>query len=149
MITHPLDLASRLRPPPRSFDLLFLLNGGLIVLFFFLFGSRFVLAPGLGVDFKLPQMAGANEGATIATVVISVPRSNMVLAEDGMLNYVQLRGWLQQRARQEKGLGLLVRADRSVPLEDLGVIAEMARTAGFTGGVQVAMEPVRGGSGEP
>ncbi len=149
MITHPLDLASRLRPPPRSFDMLFLLNGGLIVLFFFLFGSRFVLAPGLGVDFRLPQMSGAAEGATAATVVISVPRSNMVLAEDGMLNYAQLRDWLRQRASQEKGLGLLVRADRSVPLEDLGVIAEMARAAGFTGGVQVAMEPARGGPGEP
>lgn len=149
MITHPLDLASRLRPPPRSFDMLFLLNGGLIVLFFFLFGSRFVLAPGLGVDFKLPRMAGAIEGATAATVVISVPRSNMVLAEDGMLNYAQLGDWLKKRASQEKGLGLLVRADRSVPLEDLGVIAEMARVAGFTGGVQVAMEPARAGSGEP
>ena len=149
MITHPLDLASRLRPPPRSFDHLFLLNGGLIVLFFFLFGSRFVLAPGLGVGFKLPRMAGAIDGARAATVVISVPRSNMVLAEDGMLNYAQLRGWLQQRARKEPGLELLVRADRSVPLEDLGVIAEMARAAGFTGGVQVAMEPAGGGTGEP
>jgi len=149
MITHPLDLAARLRPPPRNFDMLFLLNGGLIVLFFLLFGSRFVLAPGLGVNFKLPQMAGAVEGATATTVVISVPRSNMVLAEDGMLNYAQLRVWLQQRARQEKGLALLVRADRAVPLDDLGIIAEMARVAGFSGGVQVAMEPARAGAAEP
>ena len=63
MITHPLDLASRLRPPPRSFDALFLVNGGLIILFFFLFGSRFVLAPGLGVGFQLPEMAAAGAGA--------------------------------------------------------------------------------------
>ena len=32
MITRPLDLASRLRPEPRSFDWLFYVNGGVIVL---------------------------------------------------------------------------------------------------------------------
>jgi biopolymer transport protein ExbD len=145
MITHPLDLAARLRPPPRNFDALFLVNGALIVVFFLLFGSRFVLAPGLGIN--LPEMAGAIEGAASATVVISVPRSEMVLVEDGMFNYTQLRGWLQQRARKEKGLVLLVRADRRVPSEDMGVIAHMAMQAGFAG-VQWAMEPVRGGPGE-
>jgi biopolymer transport protein ExbD len=149
MITRPLDLASRLRPPPRNFDALFLVNGALLVLFFFLFGSRFVLAPGLGVNFKLPEMAGAVDGAARSTVVISVPRSNMVLVEDGMLNYAQLRDWLQKRARDEKGLALLVRADRSVPLEDVGAISAMATQAGFTGGVQLAMEAARGGTGEP
>ena len=141
MITHPLDLAARLRPPPRNFDALFFVNGALILVFFVLFGSRFVLAPGLGVNFRLPEMAGA--GAAAAPVVISLPRSDMVLVDDGMLNYAQLRGWLEKRARSEKGLALLVRADRQVPLEDLGVIAEMAASAGFTGGVQWAMESAR------
>jgi biopolymer transport protein ExbD len=144
MITHPLDLAARLRPPPRSFDVVFLVDGALIVFFFLLFGSRFVLAPGLGVDFKLPEMPGAVEGAAAAPVVISLPRSDMVLVDDGMLNSAQLRGWLEKRARHEKGLRLLVRADRRVPLEDMGVIAEMAGRAGFTGGVQWAMEPAAG-----
>ena len=147
MITRPLDLASRLRPPPRNFDAVFLINGALIVLFFFIFGSRFVLAPGLGLDFKLPEMAGAVEGAASAPVVISVPRTNMVLVEDGMLNYAQLRVWLRQRAHGQKGLTLLVRADRSVPLQDIGAISEMAVQAGFTGGVQVAMEAPRRGAG--
>ena len=60
-----------------------------------------------------------------------------------MLDYTQLRGWLEQRARREKGLALLVKADRHVRLEDLSIIAEMAAEAGFTGGVQWAMEPGR------
>ena len=51
-------------------------------------------------------------------------------------------GW-RSAPRSEKGLALLVRADRQVPLEDLGIIAEMAAGAGFTGGVQWAMEPGR------
>jgi biopolymer transport protein ExbD len=148
MITHPLDLAAKLRSPPRSFDALFLVNAALLVLFFLLFGSRFVLAPGLGVNFKLPEMPGAIAGAAQATVVISVPRSNVVLVDDGMLNYARLHDWLQKRARNEKGLVLLVRADRRVPSEDMGIIAQMAVQAGFAG-VQWAMEPVRGGeSGE-
>ena len=67
MITRPLDLASKLRPPPRNLDMLFLVNGGLLVLFFMLFGSRFVLSPGLGVDFRLPVMAGALANATATT----------------------------------------------------------------------------------
>lgn len=150
MITRPLDLTSRLRPPPRSLDFLFLVNGGLIVLFFLLFGSRFVLAPGLGISeqggydaaagFSLPVASGAAVWAAPATVVISVPRSNMVLAENGMYNYAQLRAWLAGRAKQEKNPTLLVRADARVPLQDLVTISEMARAAGFVR-VQLAAEP--------
>jgi len=149
MITRPLDLAARLRPPPRNFDALFLVNGGLIVLFFFLFGSRFVLAPGLGVNFQLPEMAGATQGAAAAPVVISVKRSDMVLVDDGLLNYAQLGPWLKARARQEKSPVLLVRADRNVPTEDMGKIAAMAGQAGFAG-IQWAMEaPPPNGRGQP
>ena len=32
MLSRPLDLASRLRPEPRNFDWLFIVNGGLIAL---------------------------------------------------------------------------------------------------------------------
>jgi len=144
MITHPLDLESRLRPPPRNFDALFLVNGALLVMFFLLFGSRFVLAPGLGLDFALPEMPGAMAGAATATVVISVPRSNMVLVESGLYNYEQLRGWLEERGRREPGLGLLVRADRNVPSGDLFILSEMAERAGFR--VQLAAEPAGSGN---
>jgi biopolymer transport protein ExbD len=148
MITRPLELAARLRPPPRNLDALFLVNGALLGLFFVVFGSRFVLAPGLGVDFRLPTLAGAVDGAAATMVVISLPRSDMVLVEDSRLNYAQLRGWLEKRGAREKGLALLVRADRRVPLEDMGKIAEMAGRAGFTGGVQWAMEPAAPGAAD-
>jgi len=145
MITRPLDLSSKLRPPPRSLDALFFVNGLLIAGFFMLFGSRFVLAPGLGIGFRLPEASQAVEGAARTMVVISIPRPDMVLVPDGNLNYSQLMGWLQQRSKEEKGFSLLVRADRRVPLEDISRIAEMASQAGFTGGVQMAMEPLREG----
>ena len=105
-----------------------------------------MLAPGLGVDFQLPEMPGADAGAAPTQVVISLQRSDMVLVEDGMLDYAQLRGWLEKRARSEKGLALLVRADRRVPLEDMGDHRGDGGRAGFTGGVQWAMEPAAGGA---
>ena len=94
MITRPLDLASRLRPEPRNFDWLFFVNGGLIVLFFTLFGSRFVLAPGVAV---LPAIAGANAGARATTHQISVVSANQIFAGDGWRDLKQLDEGLYER----------------------------------------------------
>ena len=63
MITRPLDLSSRLRRPPSGYEFIFYVNAGLIVLLFVLFGSRFVLSPGLGLDFVLPVMPASLAGA--------------------------------------------------------------------------------------
>ena len=78
MIARPLDLATRLRPPPHGTGALHFVNVGLLGFFFAVLGSRFVLAPGLGVDFQLPELAGAQAGAAQATQVISVLRSGQV-----------------------------------------------------------------------
>ncbi len=141
MITRPLDLASR--PPPRSFDAFYFINAGLIVLFFLLFGSRFVLAPGLGVGLKggfaLPTMEGAQMGAVATNVVISVPRPGVALVDEGMVNFTRLGAWLQARAKEHKTPALLIRADRRVPMQDIADIRALAAAAGFSY-VQVAFE---------
>lgn len=141
MITRPLDLASRLRPEPRSFDFLFFVNGGLIVLFFALFGSRFVLAPGLGVDFRMPEMAGARAGAAATERVISVGASGQIFAANGLLNLAQLREWLTAEAAKLKQPSLLIRASAEVPVSRLTEIASAAREAGFVRVVVGAEEP--------
>lgn len=140
MITRPLDLASKLRPEPKNFDSLFYVNVGLIVLFFTLYGSRFVLAPGLGVDFKIPEMAGAVAGATTADRFISVLPSGQIFA-DGLLNMAQLRAWLAMEAKKLKQPSLLVRAGAGVPLSQVADIASAAREAGFVRVVVAAEEP--------
>lgn len=145
MITRPLDLASRLRRPPRNFDVLFYVNVGLIGVFFMLFGSRFVLAPGLGLDFRMPEMAGAKGGAAATTHVISVPRSGLFFA-DGAMNAAQLRRWLMVQAKTVKHPVLLIRANASVPLADLTEVSALAREAGFERIIVGAQEP--GGVGE-
>lgn len=147
MITRPLDLAARLRREPRNSDFLFFVNGGLLVLFFSLFGSRFVLAPGLGVDFRLPEMAGARAGAATTERVISVLPSGQIFAANGLLNLAQLREWLRTEAAKLKEPSLLVRASAGVPLAQLAEIVSAAQEAGFTRIVVGAEEPAGGETG--
>lgn len=144
MITRPLELASRLRPAPRNFDALFWVNAGLLVVFFLLFGSRFVLAPGLGLDFMLPQVAGADAGAARTTDVISVARPGLIFTDKGALDMRQLRGWLQARARSEAHPVLLIRASAGIPVEDITDITSAAHAAGFKV-MLAATEPGAGG----
>ncbi len=133
MITRPLELASRLRPEPRNFDLLFLVNGGLIVLFFYcVFGSRFVLAPGIGVDFALPKIAGASAGAAPTTHIITVTRSGMIMIGDGAADLRRLRKWLKDEKQTTARPSLLIRADVGVEAGELAEILSAAREAGFT-----------------
>lgn len=131
MITRPLDLASRLREPPRSFDWLCFVNVGLLVLFFSLFGSRFVLAPGLGIDFRLPIVTGANANARPATHVISVINSGQIFTPDGLRKMSELADWLKMQARDVEAPLLLVRAGADVPTAVLADVASAARGAGF------------------
>lgn len=142
MITRPLDLSSRLRPPPRSFDVVFYVNAGLIVLMFVLFGSRFVLSPGVGVDFRLPTILGeaALNAAVPTDVVIAVKGADLAFVEGAKVNSEGLRLWLIERAKGREGLRLLIQADASLSTKELTDICEMARKAGFAA-VQIAAEP--------
>src|SRR5580704_6450692 len=141
MIARPLDLATRLQPEPRNFDVLFYVNVGLLGLFFALFGSRFVLEPGLGVDFQLPTIAGAREGAIGTTSQISVLRSEQIFTDDGLLSLAKLPDWLKAQARKSRHPALLIRASANVPVDDIYKIISMARSAGFGQEILAAEEP--------
>lgn len=139
MITRPLDLASRLRPTPRGLDALFYVNVGVLALFFVLFGSRFVLAPGLAVDFALPSASSAGTSTRITDLVIAVPASDMAVVDGAVLDFQALRGWLRE---QGGGVGggdgdrsrrLLVQVSASLPARDLAALYAMAAEAGFAG----------------
>ena len=141
MITRPLDLASRLRPEPRNFDALFLVNGGLLVVFFFLFGSRFVLAPGIGVGFQLNEMPGARSGATRTTHRITVKASGLIFTDDGPADKVRLNQWLAEQAKNTRQASLLIIASRAVQGGDIVEIANAALAAGFVHVQWAAEEP--------
>ena len=133
MITRPLDLASRLKPVARGWDTLFYVNTGALALFFLLFGSRYVVAPGLGVDFALPTAGEAATSTLITDVVIAVPAPGMVVVEGAVVDYAGLAGWLRTRVAGERRKRLLVQASTSLPARDLAEIYALAADAGFSG----------------
>jgi biopolymer transport protein ExbD len=152
MITHPLELQSRLSPAPRDLDFFAWVNVGVIVLFFGLLGSRFVLAPGMAIDvtgenvIDLPQIAGAKRDADKASVVVSYRRDNVILFEGGMYNLSELRKHMESYAKSHPGTVMLVRADRQVSIQAFADLCEMARQIGFER-VQLAGEQPESGNG--
>jgi biopolymer transport protein ExbD len=147
MITRPLDLVARLSPPPRDLDFVAWINGGVIVLFFSLLGSRFILAPGpmIGVNggdqpFVLPNLQSEAELVGSSSVVVSFRRSNVILFEGGMYTLPELRRHLAGYAKDHPGAVMLVRADAQVSVQDFLALCDMARAVGFAG-VQAAAEP--------
>ncbi len=140
MITRPLDLSSRLRPSLHGYEFVFYVNAGLIALFFVLFGSRFVLSPGLGLDFSLPVMPAALAGAVSTDVVVTIKGANLAFVEGAKVDFAGLRSHLNERAKGVDGLRLLVQADAALTTRDLTEVYDMAREAGFAS-VQIAAEP--------
>ena len=148
MITRPLALLDRLRPPPRGLDSLFFVNAVLLAVFFALFGSRFVVSPGVELenpDFHVPSAAGALVGARPARLVIDLPRPGVAYTAEGQLNYRRLGDWLKREAARQPGGRVLIRADAgTVPARDLIEVYELVRAAGFQ--PQLAAEPGAGGA---
>jgi len=146
MITGPLELRSRLSPPPRDLDFFAWVNVGVIVLFFALLGSRFVLAPGLPIgvsseaELVLPQVGGGTQVAAPTSVVVSYRRDNVILFEGGKYTLAELRRHMEVYAKQHPGAVLLVRADRQVSMQAFLDLCEMARQVGFAH-VLAAAEP--------
>ena len=146
MITGPLELRSRLSPPPRDLDFFAWVNVGVIVLFFALLGSRFVLAPGLPVglsgeaELALPEVGAGTQVVAPASVVVSYRRDDVILFEGGKYTLTELRGHMELYAKQHPGAVMLVRADREVSMQAFLNLCEMARQAGFAH-VLAAAEP--------
>lgn len=144
MITRPLQLADKLRSPPRSMDALFYVNVVLLGLFFALFGSRFVLSPGIELmqpGFTLPESDGVGGPAVSTMAVISVSGPNMVFTSEGRMSFGELAVWLPSQVARggESNSRLLVRADSRVSAEDIMKISDLATSSGFTG-IQLALE---------
>ncbi len=131
MLTRPLELATKLQPEPRNFDALFFVNIGLIVLFFSLFGSAYVVAPGLGVDFRLPAVNGSSASGAVPTHVISITNSGQIFTGAGLRKIEELGDWLRQQGVGFPAPLLLVRASDGVPVSLMAAVANAARQAGF------------------
>lgn len=151
MITQPLELQSRLSPPPRDLDFFAWVNVGVIVLFFSLLGSRFVLPSGTaigiggaGADPTIELPAGgaiAENAGGAASVVVSYRRDNVILFEGGMYTLSELRESMAAYAKQHPGAVMLVRADRQVSMQAFLDLCEMAKQVGFANVLVAGEQP--------
>ena len=135
MITRPLELQARLSPPPRDLDFFAWVNVGVVVLFFSLLGSRFVLAPGLLIGagnegFQLPAGSG-QQSATTASVVVSYRQDDVILFEGAIVKLPELKQRLEAYAKDHPGEILLLLADKHVSAQAVTDLSGMARSAGF------------------
>ena len=120
---------------------MFFVNGGLLAVFFGLFGSPLVLAPGLGLNFRLPRVEGADANARAPTHVISVVNAEQIFTDDGLRKLTDLKGWLlQQKKEGTRSPLLLVRGSGEVPTSVLAEISSAAAAAGFEV-LMAAVEP--------
>jgi biopolymer transport protein ExbD len=151
VITRPLDLLSQLRPPPRNYDFLFLVNGGLIALFFALFGSHYVLSPGLRVDNKditLQTSTHALDNPVATPVSVSVDASGQICGDTGLIAPSRLKEWMTTQVKRAPGSVLLVIMDTRASMEVFTTIAENARAVGFSS-VQMAMQQAPATEAQP
>ena len=145
MITRPLDLESRLSPPPRDLDFMAWVNVAVIVLLFAMFGSQTVLLPGVPIgvgessQIELPTTGPASGDAGTASVVVSYRRDNVILFEGGMYSLADLRKQMAGYVKKHPGAVMLVRADRQVSMQAFLDLCDMARSVGFAN-VRVAAE---------
>lgn len=143
MYVRPLDLLSRLRPEPRSFDWIHFLNAGILILFFTLFGSRFVLSPAIVIDqpVKVPGMPSSSVALTASTCVVSIKANGQIFTPDaGRVSFEQLEQWLEQKARLAEAPTLLIIADQTVSYRELSRLYAVASRNGFKT-VALAAEP--------
>ncbi len=129
MITRPLELESRMSPPPRDFTAVAWVNVGVIVLFFSLLGSRFVLAPGLLIE--LPEVPAGSASTVPTSVVITYRRDNLILFEGGRYTLAELHKPLEIYAKAYPGSVLQVNADKQVSMRALTDLDPIARAVGF------------------
>ncbi len=112
----------------------------LLIVFFVLLNSWFVLRPGVALD--LP-VAGFNAGAPMGSLIVSVPRENMILFNDERLSIHQLGDRFRESvSKLDHPTPLLIEADRHISFETLMSIYQLAQRAGFEK-VYLATRPPR------
>lgn len=130
MLSQPLDLQKHVRlKPDMGFEWLPLVDILVIIVFFGLFGSPFVLPQGMSGDlihFDKNLLSGSEVSA-----VLTVKSDSMLLFEGKNLRLEDFSSEAQSFVSGHRHSVLLVRLDRGVGLETFFDICGAARRAGF------------------
>ena len=132
-------------PKPARLNLWPFLDLMAIGLFFTLFSSKFVMAPGLILD--LPEVG--NPQVAIAPIyevitVTEVKGEEMIFFQDSALELESFGKMIESRARPPRNATLLVKADARVSMQTLSALSELAVKAGYAR-VQLATEETQAG----
>lgn len=149
-LTEPLRFRNLIRSAPgETFDTVPFLDAVLIALFIALNTSAFIVAPGNAID--LPRSESAEFLPPEGVAVLTVEQNGLLFfagekvtppsLQERLAAFVETRG-SAQLATEGQFLTLLVKADKTIPSEQLFEILDRARKAGFAR-VHLAAEPVQ------
>jgi len=130
MYTQPLNLERFIRTNPEtSLETVPIIDIVIIVVFFGLFSSPFVLPQGVEVGLELNESLVSGIGVT---AVLTVKPNNMLLFEGQNLKLSQFEEKARAYLDGEKNAALLVRLDPGINTETFFKICGEAKKAGFS-----------------
>ncbi|MEZ5276715.1 MAG: biopolymer transporter ExbD [Opitutaceae bacterium] len=148
MKARPFDFEAQLHPKSRRMDPVPFIDACLIAIFFSLFGSSYVFAP--GITLRLPHSRTAAADALPIYEVLTVGEiegSERILFDGRIFNLETFGQSLLSAGQERNETTLLVRVGEDVSVGTLSRVCDIARAAGFLE-IQIAAEPeVEGGAG--
>ncbi len=132
MITSPLDLKRQLPEPDNRINLVPYLDLCVIGLFFALYSSRFIFAPGVTIDLSEVDVSARTGLPTPA--VLTIRQNDILLFEGEIFRIESLNEKLAAFVLKERtgAATLLIKADKSVAMQQILHISDLARQAGFS-----------------
>jgi biopolymer transport protein ExbD len=106
-----------------------LVDAALLLIFYFLFQSSFVIQPGVHVEFAEGEFTS---GMAYGNLAVTVTREKLLLFNDEWIATLpDLGARLREAAETHPGEPLLIQADGEVPHFTVGKIFDLAREAGI------------------
>lgn len=138
-ITRPLHLQSLIRlEPPHGWQVVPLVDLGLVILLLILGSSAFVLPPGMAIG--LPQIDPKLARGTAITHVLTLGSNELIFFEGRKVSPQALDRLLLELAPENEPATLLIRTDATIGLARIIEVMEAARAAGYAQ-VQLASRP--------
>ncbi|MDR1401899.1 MAG: hypothetical protein LBI81_03010 [Puniceicoccales bacterium] len=132
----------RLLEPDTHIELFDVLNFLLLICVFSLLNSRFILFPGVGISLQAAETIEARETMGVVTVqsekfiVFNGNIFSLDTLAQGMKKYLG-----EKHVENSHGNVLLVRADRSLPVDVLVKVCKITKNVGYSA-VQIAAHPL-------
>jgi len=115
------------KEPITSFSAISLTDIIFLLLVFFLLSSTFVLQPGIKVQLPVTTLTDISSEKSI---VVSLTKDGAVYLNDDLMNRIELGARLRQMVMDVGNPIVVLRADKSILIENLIEIMDIAKTAG-------------------